>query len=147
MEGRSREVALGLHRIEAPLGDRFVACYVIVGDDAALLFDTGVEATPAGSIAPYCRAAGIDPESIRWVVVSHADVDHMGGNAATRTMLPKASFVAHAADRTLIEDVDSIIQLRYREFRDGHGIDIDAGMIGAEPGPPVRWTLDGRRQT
>ena len=34
MEGIGREVASGIHRIEAPLGDRYVACYLVVGEDA-----------------------------------------------------------------------------------------------------------------
>ena len=130
MDGSGREVASGLHRIEAPLAERYVACYVIVGNDAALLFDTGVEVTPAGSMAPYRRAAGIAPADIRWVVVSHADVDHMGGDAAAKELLPGASLVAYRGDQLLIEDVEALIEQRYREFRDGHGIDLDPAMLG-----------------
>lgn len=129
MDGHGTELADGLHRIEAPLGDRFVACYVITGSRASVLFDTGVDATPRDSIVPYCRSAGIEPGSIRWVVVSHCDVDHMGGDAAVRELLPDASIVAHARDRRLIESVEAIVEERYREFRAGHGIDIDEAMI------------------
>jgi glyoxylase-like metal-dependent hydrolase (beta-lactamase superfamily II) len=129
MEGSGREITAGLHRIEAPLGERFVACYIIVGGEAALLFDTGVAATPEGSIVPYCEAAGIPLESFRWAVISHCDVDHMGGDAAARRLLPDAQLVAHRADARLIGDVEAIIEERYREFRDAHGIDIDQGMI------------------
>jgi glyoxylase-like metal-dependent hydrolase (beta-lactamase superfamily II) len=129
MEGTGREITPGLHRIEAPMGERFVACYVIVGDDAAVLFDTGVATTPEESILPYCASAGIDLERIRWAVVSHCDVDHMGGDAAVKGSLPSAALLAHASDARLIEDVEAIIEERYREFRDDHGIDIDSGMI------------------
>ena len=129
MEGSGWEIAPGLHRIEAPLGERFVACYVIVGDEAAVLFDTGVTETPEGSIVPYCEAAGIPLESIRWAVISHCDVDHMGGDGAARRLLPELRFLAHQADARLIGDVDAIIEERYREFRDDHGIDIEQGMI------------------
>jgi len=128
MEGTGQELAPGLHRIEAPLGERFVACYVISGDDSALLYDSGVDATPAASIVPYCESVGIDLERLRWVVISHCDVDHMGGDAAIKELLPGASLVAHAADQPLIEDVDRIIEERYREFRDDHGIDLDPAM-------------------
>lgn len=129
MEGSGREIAPGLHRIEAPLGERFVACYVIVGEEAAVLFDTGVAGTPEGSIVPYCEAAGIRPGSIRWAVISHCDVDHMGGDAAAKRLLPEVQLLAHEADARLIGDVEAIIEERYREFRDAHGIDIDQGMI------------------
>jgi glyoxylase-like metal-dependent hydrolase (beta-lactamase superfamily II) len=137
MEGSGQELAPGLHRIEAPLGERFVACYLIVGSDATLLFDTGVDATPAGSIVPYCESAGIDIASIRWVLTSHCDVDHMGGNAAALALLPEADLVAHVADQPLIEDVEAIIEQRYREFRDGHAIDLDEAMM--------EWCRDSAR--
>jgi glyoxylase-like metal-dependent hydrolase (beta-lactamase superfamily II) len=124
MEGDGIEIAPGLHRIEAPLGERFVACYLVVGAEAALLVDTGVAATPAGSIAPYCERIGLAPAQVRWIVISHCDVDHMGGDAAARTLFPDATLVAHAADRALIEDVGRVVEERYREFAGPHGIDI-----------------------
>jgi glyoxylase-like metal-dependent hydrolase (beta-lactamase superfamily II) len=128
MEGRGLELAPGLHRIEAPLGERFVACYLIVGGDAALLVDTGVEATPPGSILPYADSIGLAPERIRWIVVTHCDVDHMGGNAAAAELLPQATVVAHEDDVELIEDVERIVNERYSEFARQHGIDIDDEM-------------------
>lgn len=129
MEGIGREVASGIHRIEAPLGDRYVACYLVVGEEAVLLFDAGIDGTPAGSILPYCRSAGIAPESIRHAVISHCDVDHMGGDAALKEQLPGVSILAHVDDQRLIEDVDRIIDERYREFRHDHAIDIDEATI------------------
>ncbi len=128
MEGRGFEVASGVHRIEAPLGERIVACHLVVGSDAALLVDTGVDATPAGSILPYAASIGLDPARIGWVFVTHCDVDHMGGNAAFRELVPTAVFVAHDDDADLIEDVDRIVDERYSEFAAGHGIDIDDAM-------------------
>jgi glyoxylase-like metal-dependent hydrolase (beta-lactamase superfamily II) len=124
MEGEGLEIAPGLHRIEAPLGERFVACYLVIGSRSALLFDTGVDLTPAGSLAPYCERIGLPLERIRWIVVSHCDVDHMGGDAAALRLFPQAALVAHAADRALIEDVGRIVEERYREFAGPHGIDI-----------------------
>lgn len=129
MEGRGFEVAPGVHRIEGPLGERYVACYLVIGDDAALLVDTGVDATPDGSIVPYLASIGLPADRVRWVVVTHCDVDHMGGNAAARAALPAAQFVAGAPDVELMEDVERIIAERYSEFAD-HGIDIDDGFKG-----------------
>ena len=128
MDGRGFEVAPGIHRIEAPLGERYVACYLVIGDDAALLVDTGVNATPQGSIVPYLASIGLPAERVQWVVVTHCDVDHMGGNAAARAALPAATFVAGARDVELIEDVDRIVAERYSEFAADHHIDIDDGF-------------------
>ena len=147
MEGSGKEIAPGLHRIEAPLGERFVACYIVVGDDAAVLFDTGVAETPEATIAPYCAAAGINLDNVRWAVISHCDVDHMGGDAAIKRLAPDIALLAHAADVRLISDVEAIIEERYREFRDAHGIDIDEGMIewcrGAAEAAAVDIRIDG----
>lgn len=147
MDGSGMELAAGLHRIEAPLGERFVACYLITGETGAVLFDTGVAETPAASIAPYCAAAGIPLETIRWAVVSHCDVDHMGGDAAFKRLVPGAALLAHQADARLIGDVEAIIEERYREFRDEHGIDIDEGMMAwcreAAEAVPVDIRIDG----
>jgi glyoxylase-like metal-dependent hydrolase (beta-lactamase superfamily II) len=124
MEGHGFEVAPGIHRIEAPLGDRYVACYLVLGEDA-LLVDTGLDATPRESILPYCRKIGLAPARVRWVVPTHADVDHMGGNAAARELFPAATLVAHELDVALIEDVERIVAERYSEFAAEHGIDVD----------------------
>ena len=124
-----------------------MACYLIVGEQAAVLFDTGVAETPEASIAPYCDAAGIPRESIRWAVISHCDVDHMGGDAAAKRVFPGVQLLAHEADARLIGDVEAIIEERYREFREGHGIDIDEGMIewcrSAAQAVPVDNRVDG----
>jgi glyoxylase-like metal-dependent hydrolase (beta-lactamase superfamily II) len=129
MEGHGFEVAPGLHRIEAPLGERYVACYLVLGQDAAMLVDTGIVGTFDRSIMPYAASIGVAAERIRWAVVTHADVDHMGGDATLRALVPDATLVAHEADRALIEDVDRIVEDRYREFTTAHDIDIDPGMI------------------
>ena len=150
MEGTGTQIAPGVHRIEAPLGERFVACYIVTGDSAAVLFDTGVAETPAASIVPYCEAAGIALDSIRWAVISHCDVDHMGGDAALKRLLPGVSLLAHAADARLIGDVEAIIEERYREFREAHGIDIDEGMMAwcreAAEAAPIDVVIDGRTE-
>jgi len=148
VDGRGSEIAPGLHRIEAPLGDRYVACYLVLGQDAALLVDTGVATTPMGAILPYAAAIGLAPERIRWAVVTHADVDHMGGDAALVAALPGVTLIAHEADRALIEDVDRIVNERYREFAPAHDIDVDASMIEwcreVAVAAPIGLTVTGR---
>ncbi len=52
------EIAPGIHRIETPLGDRFVCLYLLVGSEHALLLDTGVDSTPAEYLAPYLDQIG-----------------------------------------------------------------------------------------
>jgi len=117
------EVAPGIHRIEAPLGNRIVCSFLFVGEDAALLMDTGIAETPRGTIAPYLAEHGIALDRIRYVVTSHADLDHSGGNEAMRALAPSALFLCHELDRVMIEDAEALQTLRYSEFAAEHGID------------------------
>jgi len=101
------EVAPGIHRIESVLGPR-PFCQYLLRDERTLLVDTGVSATPEGVILPALD--GLAPD---FVLISHADVDHFGGNSAVREAAPNAVFCAHAADVPWIEDRERILRERY----------------------------------
>ena len=116
------EVLPGIHRIEAPLGDRYVALYLIVGDDATLLVDTGLDESIRSSLIPYMASIGHQPKRVHYVVNTHADFDHMGGNRAVRELCPEALLLCGASDREQIEDIEVMIEDRYGEFR-RHGFD------------------------
>lgn len=73
------QIAPGIHSIEAPLGDRFVRTFALVGDQAVLLIDSGLDDTPANYILPYLQSIGVTPSQINYVLISHADLDHSGG--------------------------------------------------------------------
>lgn len=126
----------GLHRIQAPLGERFVAMYLLTGPDGALLFDTGVAASIPGTLLPYLDSIDFDLDQLRWVISSHCDFDHTGGNAALRAAAPNATFLAGRADVPMTEDVDLLISGRYGEFADRDGFD-----------DPAETTAEVRRST
>lgn len=104
------EVARGIHRIESDLGPRFMCQYLLVGAERTLLVDTGVAATPAGVIIPYLDRLDIEPEL---VVISHADVDHSGGNRALRERYPRAVLACHELDRQWIESNEAMLRENY----------------------------------
>ena len=141
------EVAPGIHRIESVLGPRPFSQYLL-GDERSLLVDTGVKETPAEVILPFLD--GLRPD---FVLNSHADVDHYGGNAAIREAAPEALFLAHARDVPWIESADTIMRERYGWYaeyglpyepdvfawlRDAIGPDlsIDVHLQGGEKHPP-----------
>jgi glyoxylase-like metal-dependent hydrolase (beta-lactamase superfamily II) len=104
------EIAPGIHRIESDLGVRFMCQYVLAGPERTLLVDTGVAGTPAGVIVPYLERAGVEPDL---VVISHADLDHCGGNRSLRVRYPRALFACHEADRRWIESNEAMLRENY----------------------------------
>jgi glyoxylase-like metal-dependent hydrolase (beta-lactamase superfamily II) len=117
------EIAPGIHRIIAPLGERFNAIYLFIGSQAALIVDTGLHPDPRATIVPYLDAIELDRSRVRYIVNTHGDFDHMGGNAAIHELLPDALLMCGEEDRLLVEDVERMIAERYGEFAVEHGLD------------------------
>jgi len=113
----------GLRRIEAPLGDRFVAMYLLTGSERSLLFDTGISESVTYTLVPYCAANGFDLAGLTWAISSHCDFDHTGGNAALVAAAPRVELMAGYLDVALAQNLDLLIDERYGEFRDDDGFD------------------------
>ncbi len=109
------EVARGIHRVEGDLGERYVCQYLVVGEQRTLLVDTGLREMPRTVIAPYLDGRVIDD-----VLISHADVDHCGGNVAMRELAPGARFLCGEADRAWIESNAAMLAGNYRWY-DAYG--------------------------
>ena len=137
----------GLRRIQAPLGDRFVALYLFVGSERALLFDTGVAESVTGTLLPYLDGIGFDPARLTWAISSHCDFDHTGGNAALLRAAPRVELMAGRLDVPLAEDLEVLIDERYGEFRDSDGFDdppeTTAYIREAAAVAPIARPLDG----
>ena len=110
------EIADGIHRIETPLGDRVNCVYLLVGTRSALLFDTAIGPAISSHVEPYLARTGVEPGRVRYVVNSHCDWDHHGGNGAVRDLAPAAVLCCHELDRPLIEDADLLFARRYDEL-------------------------------
>lgn len=123
------EVADGLYRVDAPLGERFASLYLVVGGTSAVLFDTGVDGMIPEHVVPALADLGIATDDVRTVVVSHCDVDHFGGVSDAREAFPLARIRAHALDRPAIEDYGTYLAHRARGFRDDFGLDEDPEVL------------------
>jgi glyoxylase-like metal-dependent hydrolase (beta-lactamase superfamily II) len=131
------EVAPGIHRLEGDLGERYVCPYLLVGHERTLLVDT---AMPSVAIEPAV-------ERVDWVLTSHADVDHCGGNRALRERFPDAVFFCGEADRAWIESNDAMMAGNYLWYS-AYGFgpsDADAEFLRRELGgdAPVDVGLRG----
>jgi glyoxylase-like metal-dependent hydrolase (beta-lactamase superfamily II) len=110
------EVAPGIHRIEGDLGERYVCQYLLLGEERTLLVDTGLRDMPAEVIAPYLATLNRSLEDVDDVLISHADVDHCGGNAALRAVAPRARLMCGEADRAWIECNEAMMAGNYRWY-------------------------------
>src|SRR5919108_2877835 len=127
----TEEVAPRIFRVVSELGSRWLQQWIVKGDDGALLLDTGIAGeTVPRHIEPALRAAGIEPAALREIVISHADVDHYGGNAELRRVATQARLRAHPLDRPQIESVEHIERERYGWYR-AYGLDY----------PPESWSF------
>ena len=118
------EVVPRIHRIDSRLGTRRLAQWLVAGDHGALLVDTGIAGTITHHVVPALAELGVEPAGIAEVVITHADVDHYGGNAEIRALCPGARLRAHALDRPLIESWELIARTRYGWYR-AHGLNYD----------------------
>lgn len=64
-----------------------------------IIVDTGIASSPAVGIAPGLKALGRRVEDIRWILLTHGHIDHIGGAYALWEMTGrKAKVVIHEAD-------------------------------------------------
>ena len=117
------EIVPGIYRLESVLGPRPFAQYLL-RDQRSMLVDTGIISTPEDVLLPAFRALQFDPADLDFVLITHADVDHFGGNAAVREAAPRAILCAHAEDVPLIADGERILRERYGWYA-AHGAAAD----------------------
>lgn len=107
--------ANGIHRIDTDFYGRTNSLYLLEGESKAALVDTGVGSTPGEYLAPYLKEHA-PKVSIDYVLNTHADLDHVGGNKAVAEMFPNSVQMCHELDREWIDNFDRLIDERYDEY-------------------------------
>lgn len=89
--------------IDADITPRFTACYLrIAGDECAFIEAHTAHAVPR--LLGALELHGKKPEDVRYVVVTHAHLDHAAGASALLAVCPNATLLAHPrAARNLID--------------------------------------------
>lgn len=141
------EVLPNVHQITSPLGNRYVSQYLLVGDRAWLLVDTGVAGMVDEKIAPYIDELTATKNKKAYVVITHGDVDHLGGNSEIKRHYPNSTLMAHQKDSVWIENRDAIMNEQYGWYRQ-HGMDYEKEVIewiqkALGDQIPVDFTLTG----
>lgn len=86
------------------VGNGFVGVFVLKTSEGLILFDASQsEAEARDHLVPGLQKLGLDPSTIRYVVVTHGHYDHFGG-AAWLQKSYGARVALSAADWTLIEN-------------------------------------------
>ncbi len=90
------EIIPGIHLIKGSIAN----CYVI-GEEELGLVDTGMPHDAKKIIAYLAKVMHRPVADVKWIALTHCDVDH-AGSAAELRRLSGAQVVAHAADAEII---------------------------------------------
>jgi hydroxyacylglutathione hydrolase len=101
------EINPGIHRID---GVRGANAYLVVGEDGMLVIDTGMPGN-AKRIAAYVEGLRKDLSDIKLIVLTHADLDHIGSAAELKKMTG-ARLAIHAKDAPILSGKESFKTIR-----------------------------------
>jgi hydroxyacylglutathione hydrolase len=87
------EITSGIHRID---GVRGANCYFVITESKMLVIDTGMPGN-GNKIIKYVRGLGKNPSDISYVILTHADIDHIG-SATEMKKITGAKLGIHAND-------------------------------------------------
>jgi glyoxylase-like metal-dependent hydrolase (beta-lactamase superfamily II) len=80
--------------IDADVTPRFTAAYLrVAGDECAFIEVHTSHALPR--LMAALTAKNLKPEAVRWIVVTHAHLDHAAGTSAVLAQCPNATVLAH----------------------------------------------------
>lgn len=107
-----------VHPIISPWGRFGLYTFLIDAPELAIV-DTGIASSPADGMAPELEKLGRRIEDVRWILLTHGHIDHMGGAHALWEMTGRrAEVVLHEADVPLLASrrahVDNYLGLRAR---------------------------------
>jgi hydroxyacylglutathione hydrolase len=91
------EITSGIHRIN---GIKGANCYLVITNATTLVIDTGMPGN-AEKIINYVKALGKNPSKIDYIILTHADIDHIG-SALELKKLTGARIAIHAGDALIL---------------------------------------------
>lgn len=109
-------MSVPIHVLPMPWGRFELFSYFVDAPEPAIV-DTGIASSPA-AIAPALTALGRRVEDVRWILLTHGHIDHVGGAHALWELTGrKAEVVIHEADAPLLRSRRAHVQ----DYLDGRG--------------------------
>jgi glyoxylase-like metal-dependent hydrolase (beta-lactamase superfamily II) len=99
----------GIHAIDTAFHrDHFDAAYLVVENGRAAFVDCGTNHSVPLLLAALADA-GLTPEDVDWLLVTHVHLDHAGGAGALMSELPNARLVVHPRGAAHMIDPSKLI--------------------------------------
>jgi len=116
---------MDVHPLVSPWG-RFGLYSFFLDTPEPAIVDTGIASSPAEGMAPALEALGRRIEDVRWILLTHGHIDHIGGAYALWELTGRrAQVVIHEADAPLLRSrrshVDNYLEVRQQYLRDPEG--------------------------
>ena len=116
---------VGIHPLVSPWGRFGLYSFFLDAPEPAIV-DTGIASSPAEGMAPALRALGRDIADVRWILLTHGHIDHIGGAYALWELTGRrAKVVIHAADAPMLRSrrahVEEYLHGRARYLKDPDG--------------------------
>ncbi|MBB4932824.1 glyoxylase-like metal-dependent hydrolase (beta-lactamase superfamily II) [Lipingzhangella halophila] len=106
-----------VHPLVSPWGRFGLYSFYIDAPEPAIV-DTGIASSPAEGMAPALEAIGRRIEDVRWILLTHGHIDHVGGAHALWELTGRrAQVVIHEADAPMLRTRRAHVA----EYRAGRG--------------------------
>ncbi|MEV7136144.1 MBL fold metallo-hydrolase [Arthrobacter sp. NPDC093128] len=116
---------IAVHPIVSPWGRFGLYSFFIDAPEPAIV-DTGIASSPAEGMVPALEAIGRRIEDVRWILLTHGHIDHIGGAHALWELTERrAQVVIHEADAPMLRSrrahVDEYLTGRAQYLKDPDG--------------------------
>ncbi|WP_233495617.1 MBL fold metallo-hydrolase [Geodermatophilus sp. TF02-6] len=134
-----------IHPLVSPWGRFGLYSFFLDAPEPAIV-DTGIASSPADGMAPALEALGRSIADVRWILLTHGHVDHVGGAHALWELTGRrAEVVISEADAHLLRSrrthVQQYVDVRSQYLSDPEGVERQTAMaadaISGEMEPSV----------